>query len=123
MIRRFVAAAPKGPSGKLRHNALAPLYRSLPDRTVAAIQVRAQVLLGPVAGRMAGNPIPLPASPAQAQDGAAPRGPEPPRRPGPTHRPAQKRPCLCCGRAFWSAGPGNRLCTECRKRSVSPYAP
>ncbi len=24
------------------------------------------------------------------------------------------RPCLCCGGRFWSEGPHNRMCTECR---------
>lgn len=32
------------------------------------------------------------------------------------------RPCLCCGKTFVSAGPGNRLCSRCRTISVSPYA-
>lgn len=34
----------------------------------------------------------------------------------------RKRPCLCCGASFFSSGPGNRLCSECRRLSVSPYA-
>ena len=35
------------------------------------------------------------------------------------------RRCLCCGKPFRSAGPGNRLCDDCRRnsRSLSPYAP
>lgn len=27
------------------------------------------------------------------------------------------RACLCCGRSFWSAGPGNRLCPVCRREA------
>ena len=34
----------------------------------------------------------------------------------------KKRPCLCCGTPFNSAGPHNRLCHVCRRRDVSPYA-
>ena len=34
----------------------------------------------------------------------------------------KKRPCLCCGKLFASAGPQNRLCSLCSRRSVSPYA-
>ena len=30
-------------------------------------------------------------------------------------RPATVRSCLCCGTAFASAGPGNRLCDPCRQ--------
>ena len=33
------------------------------------------------------------------------------------------RPCLCCGKKFTSAGPHNRLCLDCRRKDVSPYAP
>jgi hypothetical protein len=29
-------------------------------------------------------------------------------------RPATARPCLCCGTAFPSTGPGHRLCKTCR---------
>ena len=36
---------------------------------------------------------------------------------------SRSRPCLCCKRPFNSKGPGNRLCTECRHVSVSPYEP
>lgn len=31
------------------------------------------------------------------------------------------RPCMCCGGAFRSEGPHNRLCGNCRHNSVSPY--
>ena len=34
----------------------------------------------------------------------------------------KKRPCLCCGKPFSSAGPQNRLCGRCAGRSISPYA-
>ena len=36
--------------------------------------------------------------------------------------PEQKmvRPCLCCGQAFLSEGPHNRLCTACRRLSPGP---
>lgn len=27
-----------------------------------------------------------------------------------------RRPCLCCGKVFLSAGPHNRLCSPCRHR-------
>jgi hypothetical protein len=30
--------------------------------------------------------------------------------------------CLCCKKKFWSTGPGNRLCGNCRQISVSPLA-
>lgn len=36
---------------------------------------------------------------------------------------ANKRPCLCCRKPFRSAGPHNRLCLTCARRSISPYAP
>jgi len=36
---------------------------------------------------------------------------------------AQKRPCLCCRKPFHSAGPHNRLCLTCARRSISPYTP
>lgn len=36
---------------------------------------------------------------------------------------AKKRPCLCCGKTFHSAGPHNRLCISCARRSISPYTP
>ena len=32
------------------------------------------------------------------------------------------RPCLCCTKTFLSEGPHNRLCPDCRKKDVSPYA-
>ncbi len=32
------------------------------------------------------------------------------------------RPCLSCRSPFESEGPGNRMCPQCRGRSVSPYA-
>lgn len=32
------------------------------------------------------------------------------------------RPCLCCNNNFLSAGPHNRLCLDCRRKDVSPYA-
>lgn len=32
------------------------------------------------------------------------------------------RPCLCCRQSFESVGPGNRMCPQCRTRSVSPFA-
>lgn len=31
----------------------------------------------------------------------------------------QRRRCLCCGAEFMSAGPMNRLCGTCRKKSVA----
>jgi hypothetical protein len=34
----------------------------------------------------------------------------------------KRRPCLCCTKLFWSTGPGNRLCGNCRQISVSPLA-
>lgn len=34
-----------------------------------------------------------------------------------------KRPCMCCGKTFNSAGPHNRLCGSCRTQQFSPYAP
>lgn len=36
---------------------------------------------------------------------------------------AQRRPCLCCGVAFASEGPHNRLCGRCGKQSASPFVP
>lgn len=36
-------------------------------------------------------------------------------------RKTAKRPCLCCGKAFNSEGPHNRLCATCRTRTTSPY--
>ena len=33
------------------------------------------------------------------------------------------RTCLCCRKPFVSEGAHNRLCGDCRTRSVSPYAP
>ena len=33
------------------------------------------------------------------------------------------RSCLCCRKPFVSEGAHNRLCGDCRTRSVSPYAP
>ncbi len=36
---------------------------------------------------------------------------------------AGPRKCLCCGQQFTSEGPHNRLCTFCRNKDVSPYAP
>lgn len=36
---------------------------------------------------------------------------------------ARERPCLRCRRPFMSEGPGNRLCSECRGRNVSPFEP
>lgn len=39
-------------------------------------------------------------------------------------RPAeQERPCLRCRQPFMSHGPGNRLCSDCRARDVSPFEP
>lgn len=35
---------------------------------------------------------------------------------------ARKRPCMCCRKTFSSAGPHNRLCLDCRRKDVSPYA-
>lgn len=35
----------------------------------------------------------------------------------------QERSCLRCRKAFMSHGPGNRLCSECRARDVSPFEP
>ena len=35
---------------------------------------------------------------------------------------ARVRPCLCCRKTFSSAGPHNRLCLDCRRKDVSPYA-
>ena len=35
----------------------------------------------------------------------------------------KNRRCLCCQNEFVSAGPQNRLCNDCRRQSVSPYAP
>ena len=32
------------------------------------------------------------------------------------------RPCLCCQKSFTSAGAHNRLCLDCRRKDVSPYA-
>jgi hypothetical protein len=32
------------------------------------------------------------------------------------------RPCLCCRAPFESEGSGNRMCSSCRTRNVSPYA-
>ena len=42
-------------------------------------------------------------------------------KPAPVHV-QRKRPCLCCNKSFVSSGPGNRMCSECRRLSVSPYA-
>jgi hypothetical protein len=36
--------------------------------------------------------------------------------------PARTRPCLCCGKTFYSQGFGNRLCNRCRAQDVSPFA-
>lgn len=36
---------------------------------------------------------------------------------------AAARRCMCCGHDFPSDGPHNRLCSTCRNRSFSPYAP
>ena len=44
------------------------------------------------------------------------------RRPG-AGRPTSLRACICCGKTFPSAGPGNWLCNECRKLSDGPYDP
>ena len=35
----------------------------------------------------------------------------------------KKRSCMCCHREFSSDGPHHRLCTTCRQKSYSPYAP
>lgn len=54
------------------------------------------------------------------RSGAAPAGgrhdshESPYSRPGPAR--ITRRPCLCCGRAFDSEGPHNRLCDDCRNR-------
>jgi hypothetical protein len=32
----------------------------------------------------------------------------------------QRRPCLCCGRTFYSEGPHHRMCINCRRKSLSP---
>ncbi|GAB2182646.1 hypothetical protein DLREEDagrD3_28690 [Denitratisoma sp. agr-D3] len=43
------------------------------------------------------------------------------------HRPRvggkKQRPCMCCGNQFWSEGSHNRLCSNCKSKSLSPYAP
>lgn len=39
-----------------------------------------------------------------------------------TKQRGQKRPCLRCENTFWSAGAGNRLCSNCRQISMSPLA-
>lgn len=36
-------------------------------------------------------------------------------------RATSTRKCMCCGRAFNSEGPHNRLCGICRGKSCSPY--
>jgi hypothetical protein len=36
---------------------------------------------------------------------------------------AGERPCLRCRQPFKSEGPGNRLCSYCRTRYVSPFEP
>jgi hypothetical protein len=34
----------------------------------------------------------------------------------------QQRPCMCCRQTFWSTGPGNRLCVDCKRRDADePY--
>lgn len=33
------------------------------------------------------------------------------------------RPCMCCRREFTSEGSHNRLCSFCRPKNTSPYAP
>lgn len=33
------------------------------------------------------------------------------------------RNCMCCAAPFVSSGPGNRLCLNCRARSLSPFTP
>lgn len=40
----------------------------------------------------------------------------------PATRPGLRK-CLCCKRDFMSEGAHNRLCSRCRTRDVSPYAP
>ena len=32
-----------------------------------------------------------------------------------------ERPCLCCGRAFYSHGPHNRLCNACGQQSLPEH--
>ncbi len=32
----------------------------------------------------------------------------------------RERPCLCCGKQFLSAGWGNRLCNDCKRRGGRP---
>ena len=33
---------------------------------------------------------------------------------------SRERPCLCCGKVFPSAGWGNRLCNDCKRRGRGP---
>ena len=33
----------------------------------------------------------------------------------------ERRPCLCCGEPFTSEHYGNRLCTNCRRKSTNPF--
>lgn len=33
------------------------------------------------------------------------------------------RKCMCCTKPFQSEGPHNRLCYDCRRLDISPYAP
>lgn len=44
--------------------------------------------------------------------------------PAPARPEKTRRPCLCCGRPFWSAGAHNRICGACkdRARGYSPLA-
>ncbi|WP_309268656.1 hypothetical protein [Azonexus sp.] len=39
------------------------------------------------------------------------------------NRKTTPRLCMCCGQQFPSAGSHNRMCNECRRQDVSPYAP
>ena len=35
---------------------------------------------------------------------------------------SKQRLCMCCHGPFWSSGPGNRLCVDCKRRdSDEPY--
>lgn len=44
-----------------------------------------------------------------------------PEPPTPSMPGRSRRACLCCGAPFWSEGPHNRLCGECRRREPDPF--
>lgn len=46
---------------------------------------------------------------------------ERPAPPVPSTPGRSRRACLCCGAPFWSEGPHNRLCGECRRREADPF--